>query len=326
MNQQVFDTNQVDQNVFDTNPQEYKLGIKKPDFKALPQRTKSIFSTVKTIPNENPSQKRKVAGAPNIDDETVINIDKMFAKKTKKSRKQNVDDPDDPDEIGEEEEEKMDGNDSALLQETAFEENPGISQETVVEETTRISPVLETICDDIADDDVIKFLDKDDILGSFLVIFQDADPEEKMSVIGQLMSSCLEDVQDKIMKHLFIAVRKRKLATQSQTENQNSSGKITKKVAADIMLKTTQPSAAPNPVSTSLSKSRQGTSQTLLVCDCSFYRTMSQEKLKNHIEAVHGSEIIHDWQICGECEHKFKYWDDLKLHIGKSHKDPIFQH
>jgi len=222
------------------------------------------------------------------------------------------------------------GNDSALLQETC---ERSVAAESTLEET---SDELE-----LDENNLIRFLEKDDIVSSFIAIFEDASEEEKFSLFERILAPAGAAVQDRLMTHLFRTVQKRKFG--KQTESKSSDVKITEKVAAEILKKAKPPPgpfrpssscppgppgpsscpppppAPPAPQVAKKSTTRPRPPMSLLVCDCRVYRTTSQEKLKNHIEAVHGGISHHEWQTCGECDHRFKFWDDLKVHIGKDH-------
>ena len=75
-------------------------------------------------------------------------------------------------------------------------------------------------------------------------------------------------------------------------------------------------------ISEELVSNSSTSSSTLLVCDCGIYRTAKMEKLKVHINAVHNASStssVYEWQYCGECDHRFKFWEDLKVHINAQH-------
>jgi len=182
--------------------------------------------------------------------------------------------------------------------------------------------------DELDETNLIRFLDKDDIISSFITIFEDASVEEKLSLFDRLMVPAGAAVQDRLMTQLFKTVQKRK--------HDKYEVKITEQVASEVLLKA-KPPGPPGPLPPgppgpppgplpqvarkSTSNSRYRNAMSLLVCDCRVYRTTNQEKLKNHIEAVHGGVTHHEWQTCGECDHRFKFWDDLKVHIDKNHKE-----
>jgi len=181
--------------------------------------------------------------------------------------------------------------------------------------------------DELDETNLIRFLDKDDIISSFITIFEDASVEEKLSLFDRLMVPAGAAVQDRLMTQLFKTVQKRK--------HDKYEVKITEQVASEVLLKA-KPPGPPGPLPPgppgppgplpqvarkSTSNSRYKNAMSLLVCDCRVYRTTNQEKLKNHIEAVHGGVTHHDWQTCGECDHRFKFWDDLKVHIEKDHRE-----
>jgi len=247
-----------------------------------------------------------------VDGDDVINVDKMY----------NVTDGivDDgglgADDIALEEDDSADV--AALLKNS--NENPAVA--ITLEES-----------DDLDDKNLIRFLDKDDIIASFITIFEDASEEEKLSLFDRLLDPVGAAVQDKMMTHLFKTVQKRK--------HEKYEVKITEKVASEVLQKVKPPPGPPGPPTAppipvppgpsgppgplpqvarkSTSNSRPRAAMSLLVCDCRVYRTTNQEKLKDHIEAVHGGVTYHEWQTCGECDHRFKFWDDLKVHIGTKH-------
>ena len=216
-----------------------------------------------------------------------------------------------------------------------LEENDSEDTAALLKNSTESPTVPNTVdeSDDLDEKNLIRFLEKDDIIASFITIFEEANEEEKLSLFDRLLEPVGAAVQDSMMTHLFKTVQKRK--------HEKYEVKITEKVASEVLQKAKPPSGPPGPPSAppipvppgpkgppgplpqvarkSTSNSRPKAAMSLLVCDCRVYRTTNQEKLKNHIEAVHGGVTYHEWQTCGECDHRFKFWDDLKVHIGIKH-------